>query len=35
LTLDELARRKHAKPIADLAELAADIWESDEEVDAF
>ena len=35
LTLDELARRQHAKPVADLAELAADIWESDEELDAF
>ena len=35
LTLDEVARRQHAKPVADLAELAADIWESDEELDAF
>lgn len=35
MTLDELARRQHAKPVTDLAELAADIWESDEELDAF
>ena len=35
LTLDELARRQHAEPVTDLAELAADIWRSDEELDAF
>jgi hypothetical protein len=35
LTLDELARRCHAKPVADVNELAADIWDSDEELDAF
>ena len=35
LTLDELAQRRHAKPVADANELAADIWESDEELDAF
>lgn len=35
LNLDELARRKHAETVADLAELAADIWESDEDLDAF
>jgi hypothetical protein len=35
LTLDELARRCLAKPVADVDELAADIWESDEELDAF
>ena len=35
VTLDELARRCHAKPVADANELAADIWESDEELDAF
>jgi hypothetical protein len=35
LTLDELAQRCHAAPIGDANELAADIWESDEELDAF
>jgi hypothetical protein len=35
LALDELGRRFHAKPVADVHELAADIWESDEELDAF
>jgi len=35
LTLAELARRQHAKPITDLSELVADIWESDEELNAF
>jgi hypothetical protein len=30
LTLDELAQRCHAAPIADANELAADVWESDE-----
>jgi len=35
LTLNELARRQHAKPVAHLAELAADIWGSDEELGAF
>jgi len=35
LTLDELARRCHATPVGDAHDLAADIWESDEELDAF
>jgi hypothetical protein len=35
LTLDELAQRCHATPVTDANELAADIWESDEELDAF
>lgn len=35
LTLDELAQRCHATPVADAKELAADVWESDEELDAF
>jgi hypothetical protein len=34
-TRDELARRQHAEPDADLAELAAELWEPDEELDAF
>jgi hypothetical protein len=35
LTLEELAQRCHAVPVSDADELAADIWESDEELDAF
>jgi hypothetical protein len=35
LTLDELARRCHTEPVTAVSELAADIWESDEELDAF
>ncbi len=35
LTLDELSRHQHTEPVADLAELAAIIWELDEELDAF
>lgn len=34
-TLDDLARAQHATPIRDPHELAADIWESDDELDAF
>jgi hypothetical protein len=34
-TLDELAQRCHAAPVSVANELAADIWESDEELDAF
>jgi hypothetical protein len=34
-TLDELAQRCQATPVTDADELAADIWESDEELDAF
>ncbi len=32
--LDELARIPHAEPVV-AEELASDIWESDEELDAF
>ena len=34
-TLDELGARAGARPIVDASELAADIWESDEELDEF
>jgi hypothetical protein len=34
LTLAELAERQHAEPV-EIDELASDIWESDEELDAF
>jgi hypothetical protein len=34
-TLDELAQRCHARPVADANELAADIWASDDELDEF
>ena len=35
LTIEELARRQHAKAIHDPKELITDIWESDEELEAF
>ncbi len=35
LTIDDLARVQHAKPVQDPKELVADIWESDEELEAF
>lgn len=35
LTIGELARRQHAEAIQDPKELIADIWESDEELEAF
>jgi hypothetical protein len=35
LTIEELARVQHATEVRDAKELAADIWESDEELDAF
>jgi hypothetical protein len=35
LTLDTLARQQGVEPIASADELRADIWESDEELDAF
>jgi hypothetical protein len=35
LALDELAQRCHTRPVADVNELAADIWASDEKLDAF
>jgi hypothetical protein len=34
-TIEELARIQHAQPVADPDDLVADIWESDEELDAF
>lgn len=33
--MDELARLQGAREVQDPAELAADIWESDEELNAF
>jgi hypothetical protein len=35
LTIDELARLEHTTPVGDVRELAADIWETEEELDAF
>jgi hypothetical protein len=34
-TLDELAAIQHVAPVSSLDELASDLWESDEELDAF
>jgi hypothetical protein len=34
-TIEDLARAQHAEPVADPEELAADIWESDAELEAF
>lgn len=34
-SIEQPARSQHASPIADAEELAAEIWESDEELDAF
>ena len=33
--LEELARDQHARPVRDIAELPADVWTSDEELDEF
>lgn len=33
--LEELARDQHATPVRDVAELRADVWGSDEELDEF
>jgi hypothetical protein len=33
--LDELARNCDARPVADASDLVADLWESDDELDAF
>jgi len=33
--LDTISRAVGAKPLASLDELALDVWESDEELDAF
>lgn len=35
LSLEELADRRGVRPVTSLDELRADIWESDEELDAF
>lgn len=35
MTIDDLARVQGAREIRDAEELAADIWESDEELQAF
>jgi hypothetical protein len=35
LSLDELAALADARPVADSSELLADLWDSDEELDAF
>lgn len=35
LSLEDLARAQGATPVLDPHELVADIWESDEELDAF
>ena len=35
MTIEELARAQGAAPVLDPHELAADIWESNEELDAF
>ena len=35
LNIEELARAQHAEQIADVEELAADIWESDQELEEF
>jgi hypothetical protein len=35
VTIEDLARDQNAEPVADPAELAADIWESDAELEAF
>ena len=34
-TLDELAANQHVAPVDSLDELATDLWDSDEELDAF
>ena len=34
-SIEDLARMENATEIHDLQELAADIWDSDEELDAF
>jgi hypothetical protein len=35
LTIDDLARIENATPVRDVRELMADIWETEEEMDAF
>jgi hypothetical protein len=34
-TIGDLARAQHAQPVADPRELAADVWESDAELQEF
>lgn len=34
-TIEDLARGQHAEPVADPDELAADIWQSDAELEEF
>lgn len=34
-SIEQLARSQHASPVVDAEELAADIWDSDAELDAF
>ena len=33
--LEELARDQHARPVQDIEELRADVWDSDTELDEF
>jgi hypothetical protein len=33
--LDERARNRDARPVADTSDLVTDLWESDDELDAF
>jgi hypothetical protein len=35
VTIEDLARAQHAGPVADPGKLAADIWESDAELEEF
>lgn len=35
MTLDELARQQGVQPVASIDDSRADIWESDEELEAF
>jgi hypothetical protein len=35
VTIEELARAQRAEAVSDAAKLAAEIWETDEELDAF
>ena len=35
MTIDELARLQNAALVTDVHELAAEIWENDDELDAF
>ena len=35
LSIDQLAQLQNTAPVRDVSELGADIWDSDEELDAF